>query len=537
MPVGAGLVCLVRRFGGGPPEWGTATYHVQVSFPSVVAVTPGSPADQADVRVGDEIQAINGVTPRDVLEYRMLVDSSPLELDVVRAGIERSVTIEKDPGEPIGIEVHSAVFDRVVTCDNHCPFCFIYQLPKGMRKSLYLKDDDYRLSFLYGNFTTLTRCTERDIERIVDENLSPLYVSIHATDPEVRSELLRNRRGAVSLRWLRVLLDAGIEIHGQVVVCPDINGGAVLGDTLLGILDRFPEIRSVGIVPLGVSDHNREPTMRPHTPEEAAAAIDIVETWAAHAEEVVGRKMFFASDEWYLIAGRPLPSHDYYGPFEQHENGVGMIRSFEREVHQAIAHPSPSGVPSETSASDVSDVTTTEAPAATANNGATGFFQWVDGAPGEGYRSPRIELTDTHDELVGTDVVLITGEYGAQALGVVLSDLQSVCQAEVSILPVKNRYFGGNTAVTGLVTGADLGEALTQHSAAQHCGGQVPGTDTLYVLPDVMLSRGVFLDGVSVNELPEAVRVVGTDGQSLVSTLRSVRVPVATPNNSPGETQ
>ncbi|MCB9388598.1 MAG: PDZ domain-containing protein [Acidimicrobiia bacterium] len=165
-----------------------------MSFPSVVSVTSDSPAARADVRVGDEILSINGVAPRDVLEYRMLVDSSPLELDIVRAGLELSVAVEKNPGEPIGIEVHSAVFDRVVTCDNHCPFCFIYQLPKGMRKSLYLKDDDYRLSFLYGNFTTLTRCTERDIERIVDERLSPLYVSIHATDPLVRSELLRNKR-------------------------------------------------------------------------------------------------------------------------------------------------------------------------------------------------------------------------------------------------------------------------------------------------------------------------------------------------------
>ena len=163
------------------------------------------------------------------------------------------------------------MFDRVQTCDNHCPFCFIHQLPKGMRRSLYLQDDDFRLSFLYGNFTTLTRFTEADFERVITEKLSPLYVSIHATDPEVRTRLLRNRRGATSLRWLELLLDAGVEVHGQVVVCPGINDGAVLDDTMLGVLDRFPKLATLGVVPLGVSAHSHEPEMRPHTTAEARA--------------------------------------------------------------------------------------------------------------------------------------------------------------------------------------------------------------------------------------------------------------------------
>ena len=171
------------------------------------------------------------------------------------------------------------MFDRVRTCDNHCPFCFIYQLPKGMRQSLYLKDDDYRLSFLYGNFTTLTRFTEADLERVVTEGLGPLYVSIHATDPEVRARLLRNRRGATSLRWLGALLDAGVEVHGQVVVCPGVNDGDVLDDTLLGILDRFPRLATVGVVPLGVSGFNREPEMRPHTRAEAERCSTSSSEW------------------------------------------------------------------------------------------------------------------------------------------------------------------------------------------------------------------------------------------------------------------
>ena len=192
-----------------------------------------------------------------------------------------AVTVTRAGGEPLGIEVDAALFDRVRTCDNHCEFCFIHQLPKGLRRSLYTRDDDYRLSFLYGNFTTLTRFTEADLERVVTEGLSPLWVSIHATDPEVRARMLRNRRGATSLRWLRALLDHGIEVHGQVVVCPGVNDGPVLDDTLAGVLDRYPELASVACVPLGVSRFNVEAAMRPHTPAEAAAVVDLVEGWQA----------------------------------------------------------------------------------------------------------------------------------------------------------------------------------------------------------------------------------------------------------------
>src|SRR5579864_3466761 len=199
-----------------------------MSMPRVVAVTPGSPAARAGLQAGDEIAAMDGQLPRDIIEYQLIADQARLELDVRRGGLELSLTVEREQAEPLGIEVDAALFDRVRTCDNHCEFCFIHQLPKGMRRSLYTRDDDYRLSFLYGNFTTLTRFTESDLERVVTERLSPLFVSIHATDPSLRARLLRNQRGAVSLRWLRALLDEGIEVHGQVVVCPGVNDGEVL---------------------------------------------------------------------------------------------------------------------------------------------------------------------------------------------------------------------------------------------------------------------------------------------------------------------
>ena len=194
-----------------------------MSLPTVTLVVPGSPAELAGLMAGDEVLRLNGQVPRDIIEWRFLVDEAEVDLDVRRGNVELSIEVSKTDGEPLGAEVESAVFDRVRTCDNHCEFCFIYQLPKGLRKSLYLKDDDYRLSFLYGNFTTLTRFTEADLERVVTERLSPLHVSIHATDPEVRNRMLRNPRGGMSLRWLRALLDHDITVHGQIVVCPGVK--------------------------------------------------------------------------------------------------------------------------------------------------------------------------------------------------------------------------------------------------------------------------------------------------------------------------
>ena len=269
-----------------------------MALPRVVAVASGSPADRAGVLPGDELVALDGQLPRDIIEYQLLADQESLALEVNRGGIELSLQVEREGGQPLGMEVDAALFDRVRTCDNHCEFCFIHQLPKGMRKSLYVRDDDYRLSFLYGNFTTLTRFTEADLERVLTEGLSPLFVSIHATDPEIRARMLRNRRGASSLRWLRALLDGGVEVHGQVVVCPGVNDGEILEGTLAGVLDEYPELASVACVPLGVSRFNREGAMRPHTPAEAAAAIDLVEVWQTIYRDCLGR-----------LCGRVRPHH------------------------------------------------------------------------------------------------------------------------------------------------------------------------------------------------------------------------------------
>src|SRR5688500_3822679 len=303
-----------------------------MSATRIVAVAPGSPAAAAGLAPGDQLVRLNGQVPRDIIQYRLLTDDSDLTVEVDRGGLGLTIEIEKAAGEPLGVEVESPLFDRVQTCDNHCEFCFIYQLPPGLRRSLYLKDDDYRLSFLYGNFTTLTRFTEADLERVINEGLSPLHVSIHSTDPDVRARMLKNRRGATPLRWLRALLDHRITVHGQVVVCPGVNDGDVLDATLAGILDEYPELASVCVVPLGISAFNPEPSLRAHTVEEARAVVDLVESWQPTYQALLGRRLAFAADEYYLLADRPFPDADAYEGFEMHEDGIGMARLFAMEL-------------------------------------------------------------------------------------------------------------------------------------------------------------------------------------------------------------
>jgi putative radical SAM enzyme (TIGR03279 family) len=204
-----------------------------------------------------------------------------------------------------------------------------------MRKSLYLKDDDYRLSFLYGNFTTLTRFTEADLERVVTERLSPINVSIHATEPDLRSKMLKNPRGGMSLRWMRAMLDHGITVRGQIVLCPGVNDGAALDRTLADVLDQYPDLDSVAVVPLGLSRFNTEPAMRRHTSDEAAAVVDAVEDWQGVFLSVLGRRMVFAADEYYIMTDRPFPAADTYEGFAMHEDGIGKDDPF---LERADAH-------------------------------------------------------------------------------------------------------------------------------------------------------------------------------------------------------
>ena len=349
------------------------------------------------------------------------------------------------------------------TCDNHCEFCFIYQLPPGMRQSLYLKDDDYRLSFLYGNFTTLTRFTEADLERVVTERLSPLNVSIHATDPEVRAELLRNRRGATSLRWLRALLDHGIEVHGQIVVCPGVNDGAVLDDTLAGVLDQYPELASLCVVPLGVSRYNTEPAMRPHTRRRGRRRRRPRRTTGRTSSSPCSAAAWCSPPTSTTCwPSGPFPAPEAYEGFPMHEDGIGMARTFELEFTGAVDQRRPAcsrrllrlgrrrarrGLPG--------------APHRRRCGPAGGAASASCGRRSAG--APRRSASSPARTAPGCSTPLVAG------LG----------RDDVRVLPVRNEFFGGNTGVTGLMVGADLARVL----AAEPDGHR-------YLLPDVCLSRG-----------------------------------------------
>ena len=469
------------------------------SAPVVVAVTPNSAADIAGMQPGDEVRMLNGMIPRDIIEWRLIADEAEVEIDFVRGGIEQHTMVTKKAGEPLGAEVSSALFDRVRTCDNHCAFCFIYQLPPGMRQSLYLKDDDYRLSFLYGNFTTLTRFTEADLERVITEGLSPLNVSIHATDPTVRSEMLRNPRGGMSLRWLRQLLDHDICVNGQIVVCPGVNDGDVLEDSMIGILDRYADLHHVALVPLGISRYNTEATMRAHTQDEARAVVELVERWQKIFLTHVGHRMVFAADEYYLMADMAFPAGEDYEGFGLHEDGIGMARTFEWEFDGRLDLPT---------------------------GPQSGFFAAVDGAPAEGYRAPRNPAGDTglrgcSSSALGDStgvallprrtapVGILTAPYGAE----VLQPLIDRCgRDDVRVVTVVNDFFGGNTAVTGLMVGQDIAKVLSTQPQGHR-----------YLLPDVCLSEGRFLDGLTPQDLPRPVEIVATDGIALRRALEVAR--------------
>lgn len=443
-----------------------------MSNPTILEVLADSPAAAAGLQPGDELLAVNGVVPTDVIEYQQLVDDSTVALDIRREGVASAVEIAKRAGAPLGLRLNASIFDRVQTCDNHCEFCFIYQLPPGMRTTLYLKDDDYRLSFLYGNFTTLTRFTELDLSRVIEERLGPLYVSIHATDPDVRAGMLRNPRGATSLRWLRALLDNDVVVHGQIVLCPGVNSGDVLEQTCAEILLRYPRLASVGVVPLGLSKHGRETTLVTHTAATAAADLEIIHFWQEQALRRLGRRMFFASDELYLVAGAPVPSHEAYETFDQHENGIGMIRAFIDEL-DAIETGRVGAFPA-----------------------ATGLWKQIPAAPAEGYREARPQLS-THGGGDDGPVVLVTGEYGAQMFRDLLPRLERLAERSLRVLPVRNDFFGGNVAVAGLLVGADVSAALADDDAPAR----------RYLIPNTAVPGGRFLDDLPVGDVAKATSV------------------------------
>ncbi len=357
----------------------------------------GSLAEELELAAGDKILKVNGQTPLDIIDLSFLMAEEEIELLIEHAdGEQEIIAFEKDIDEELGAEFESAVFDGIRRCKNHCVFCFVDMIAPNMRRTLNIKDDDYRLSFLFGNFITLTNLTAKDFRRIKKFHLSPLFVSIHAMNPELRAKMLRTPLGSKINSQLDELERAGVEYHTQVVLCKDLNDGAELDFTISEILKRRPNALSLAIVPVGVTKYRRDKfALNQFDKDSAAKVIAQVERWQEKARAEFGRTFIYLGDEFYLLAEKNLPPAEFYDDFPQIENGIGMTRNF-------------------------------------------------------------IEELGTRNQELGKNLVVdvVSGTSFAKVLKNLIN------KPNVRILPVENKFFGKRVNVSGLLTGGDIIEAL-----------------------------------------------------------------------------
>jgi len=415
----------------------------------VLRVVPDSIAAEMGFDQGDAIVSINGMAPRDLIDYQFFCADEYLELEVLDGkGRTHHLEIEKDYDEDLGLEFENALFDGLIQCNNRCPFCFIDQQPPGKRKTLYLKDDDYRLSFLYGSYLTLTNLPEREWQRINQMRLSPLFVSVHATEPDIRRQLLKNERAGEIVNQLQWFADNRLQIHAQVVVCPGINDGIHLERTLRTLAKfhagELPAVISAAVVPVGLTRFR--PNLDELSPVSQAKAKEVVAQVQALQTEFqaeFGTNFAWLADEWFLIAREELPPESHYEDYPQIGNGVGSIRQFIRD-----------------------------------------FLATADEILPE-----RIEQPQTFTWIVGNAV--------EKAFEPLVNRLNAVENLTIKLAALNSDYWGQEITVTGLLTGQDLIDKLS---------GQEFGDGIL--LPTVMLKHdeAKFLDDMTVPEVAIALR-------------------------------
>nr|WP_269612037.1 TIGR03279 family radical SAM protein [Prochlorococcus marinus] len=431
--------------------------------PAVVAsIEQGSIGEELGFEVGDQLISINGVKPRDLIDYKFLIAEENIQLTILdEKGQKHTIDVEKDYDDELGLAFTEALFDGLKQCNNQCPFCFIDQQPPGKRKSLYLKDDDYRLSFLYGSYLTLTNLTEQDWLRIDQQRLTPLFVSVHATEPSLRSKLLRNPKAIELLNQLAWFSEKRIQIHAQIVVCPEINDGKALERTINDLYNfaqgDFPVVLSAAVVPVGLTRFR--PSNDGLIPVDSACAIKVinqVEPMQKKFYKLTGSRFAWLSDEWYLIAKKPLPSLNSYEDLPQKENGVGSIRSFLRAMDEATRNL-PKLINQKKTCS------------------------WVVG------------------KLVENELLKPCKR------------LNKINNFTIKLYGIPSPYWGQEQIVTGLLTGQDLIKGLQ---------GKELGDELL--LPSVMLRQGekIFLDDMTLQELSSSLNVpirIVHDAQDIVS--------------------
>lgn len=422
----------------------------------IVGVAPESIAEQIGCEAGDVLERINGQNVRDVIDYQFFCAEEALILDIRngRDGQIMTVSLEKDPGDHLGLSFENDLMSPQRRCANHCLFCFVDQMPKGLRRSLYVKDDDWRLSFLQGNFITLTNVSDGELSRIIDRRVSPLYISVQATDPALRAQLMGQPRAALLMEQLKKIARAGLTFHAQLVLCPGYNDGVHLERSLQDLYSLGSAVLSVACVPVGLTRfRDNLAQVKLYDRLMACVVLDAVTAWQERARKEWGNRFVFASDEFYLLAGRDMPGYDDYEGFPQIENGVGMMRKFEREFENALRI-----------------------------------------LPKNSARGKRVTLA--------------TGTAAHDWLCVLAGRAEAHTGARVTVLKIANHFFGRSASVAGLVVGQDV---------LDQCMGKL-GDQECLLLPACMLREGdeVFLDGMTLTQLREklgaAVLAVANDG-------------------------
>lgn len=372
-----------------------------MQLPTIERIIPDSIAARAMLQAGWCLLKINQNDVHDIIDYQIAISDEVLHTEwLTPEGEHKHVTLEKAVDQDLGIEFSTLTLDRPISCKNHCLFCFVDQLPRGLRKSLYYKDDDYRLSFLSGSYITLSNTSWEDLKRIVELKLSPLYVSVHAWDQEVRQRLVRSQNDEFQEKFM-FLIEHGIELHCQIVVCPEINDGTILEETVRRLLELAPQILSVALVPVGLTGHReRLYPLRLHDKAEAQELIRQISRWQEIAIEKIDSRLFWAADEFYLKAELPIPPVEFYENYPVLEDGVGLIRSFWDEWNK--------------------------------------LYQGEQEAAK--YKSIRIT----------------TGISGEVALKPIVEQLNQRLDLRVSLQAIRNDFFGSSVTVTGLVTGKDI---------------------------------------------------------------------------------
>lgn len=372
----------------------------------ITAIQPGSIADEAGLEPGDRILKVNGQELRDVLDYQMNAYEEDVDLEVARDDQTELIQIEKYAGEGLGLELGDVVFDGVKQCTNRCVFCFIHQNPKGMRGTIWVRDDDYRLSFLEGHFVTLTNLSQAEWRRIVDERMSPMRVSVHATDPAVRERMILHKDAGKVMDQIRELTGVGITVHCQVVLCPGWNDGDILRRTVYDLAPLYPGVESLAIVPVGLTKYRKNlPDLIPVSPEMAREVIKTVGGYQRDLKHTIGSRFVYLGDEFYLQASIALPKYTEYEGYPALDDGVGTCR-------------------------------------------------WWD----HRWRNARKNLPESIDS--PRDVTVITGEMAGSFVQKSVDRLNEIENVSATLIPVKNLFYGGGINVAGLVTGSDIIAAL-----------------------------------------------------------------------------